>query len=49
MHSVVPLADHLHFGRAAMALHISQPVLTKQARKAEATLGEISLHDAHGN
>jgi DNA-binding transcriptional LysR family regulator len=39
MRSVVALADHLHFGRAALALHISQPALTKQIRKVEATLG----------
>ena len=39
MRSVVALADHLHFGRAALALHISQPALTKQIRKLEATLG----------
>ncbi len=39
MRSVVTLADHLHFGRAALTLHISQPALTKQIRKVEATLG----------
>jgi DNA-binding transcriptional LysR family regulator len=39
MHSVLVLAEHLHFGRAAAALHISQPALTKQIRKIESTLG----------
>jgi DNA-binding transcriptional LysR family regulator len=39
MRSVVVLADHLHFGRAAAVLHISQPALTKQIRKIEETLG----------
>ncbi len=38
MHSVVVLAEHLHFARAASALHISQPALTKQIRKIEQKL-----------
>jgi len=38
MRSVVTLADHLHFGRAAAALHVSQPALTKQIRKIEEAL-----------
>jgi len=38
MRSVVALADHLHFGRAALALHVSQPALTKQIRKIEEAL-----------
>jgi len=37
--SVVVLAEHLHFGRAAAALYVSQPALTKQIRKIESTLG----------
>jgi DNA-binding transcriptional LysR family regulator len=37
--SVVVLADHLHFGRAAIALHLSQPALTKQIHKIEGALG----------
>src|SRR5215472_118454 len=37
--SVVVLAEHLHFGRAAAALFVSQPALTKQIRKIESTLG----------
>jgi DNA-binding transcriptional LysR family regulator len=39
MRSVVVLADHLHFGRAAAALYVSQPALTKQIRKVEEALG----------
>lgn len=39
MRSVVVLAEHLHFGRAAAALYVSQPALTKQIRKIENTLG----------
>jgi DNA-binding transcriptional LysR family regulator len=39
MRSAVALADHLHFGRAAFALHMSQPALTKQIHKIEETLG----------
>src|SRR5437764_7711970 len=39
MRSVVVLAEHLHFGRAAAALYLSQPALTKQIHKIEDTLG----------
>jgi DNA-binding transcriptional LysR family regulator len=39
LHSVVVLAEHLHFGRAAAALFVSQPALTKQIHKIENTLG----------
>jgi len=39
MRSVAVLAEHLHFGRAAAALCVSQPALTKQIRKIEETLG----------
>src|SRR5215510_7013571 len=39
MRSVVVLAEHLHFGRAAAALYVSQPALTKQIHKIESTLG----------
>ena len=39
MRSVVVLAEHLHFGRAATALYVSQPALTKQIHKIEEALG----------
>jgi LysR family hydrogen peroxide-inducible transcriptional activator len=36
---LVALADTLHFGRAAEAVHVSQPTLSGQLRKLEETLG----------
>jgi len=39
LRAVVVLAEHLHFGRAAAALYVSQPALTKQIHKIESTLG----------
>ncbi len=36
---VVALKDHLHFGRAAQACHVSQPALSGQISKLEARLG----------
>ncbi len=36
---VVALKDHLHFGRAARACHVSQPALSGQVAKLEARLG----------
>jgi len=39
LRSFAILAGHLHFGRAAQALHLSQPALTKQMRRLEETLG----------
>ena len=39
MRSIVVLAEYLNFGRAAAALYISQPALTKQVHRIEETLG----------
>ena len=39
MRSIVVLAEYLNFGRAAAALCISQPALTKQVHRIEETLG----------
>src|SRR5882724_856158 len=39
LRAFVILAGHLHFGRAAQVLHVSQPALTKQIRRLEESLG----------
>jgi len=39
LRSFVILAGHLHFGRAARALHVSQPALTKQINRLEEAVG----------
>lgn len=39
LRSFAVLAEHLHFGRAAQALHLSQPALTKQIRRLENEIG----------
>ena len=51
LRSFTILAGHLHFGRAAEALHVSQPALTKQIHRLEDTLGgklfERGKHGTH--
>ncbi|MBX6323960.1 MAG: LysR family transcriptional regulator, partial [Rhodospirillaceae bacterium] len=36
---LVALADHLHFGKAAAACHVTQPALTTQIQALEQRLG----------
>lgn len=44
---LVALDDHRHFGRAALAVHVSQPTLSQQLRTLEGRLG-VSLVDRSG-
>src|SRR6516162_1002375 len=39
LRSFVILAEELHFGRASLRLHVSQPALTKQIKRLEADIG----------
>lgn len=48
LRSFVALAEHLHFGRAAQALHVSQPALTKQIRRLEEDVGSALFERAPG-
>ncbi len=43
LHYLVAVADHLHFGNAARACHISQPTLSMQLKKLEDYLGVTLL------
>ena len=45
---LIALVEHAHFGRAAEALHISQPTLSKSIQGLEAELGVKLLERNHG-
>ena len=46
LRAFVILAGHLHFGRAAQVLHLSQPALTKQIRRLEESqIGRASCRE----
>lgn len=49
LRSFTVLAGHLHFGRAAEALHLTQPALTKQVRRLEESVGgKLFERNRHG-
>jgi DNA-binding transcriptional LysR family regulator len=48
LRSFIVLAEHLHFGRAARALHLSQPALTKQIHRLEEEIGSPLFERTHG-
>ncbi|HJY82854.1 MAG TPA: LysR family transcriptional regulator, partial [Candidatus Binatia bacterium] len=39
LQAFVTLAEHLHFGRAAELLHVTQPALSKQIQRLEDKVG----------
>jgi DNA-binding transcriptional LysR family regulator len=43
LRAFVTLAEHLHFGRAAALLHVTQPALSKQIRRLEDSVGGALL------
>lgn len=44
---LVALAEHLHFGRAAQACFVSQPTLSTQIKKLEASLDVTLIERAN--
>ena len=44
----VAVVDHRHFGRAAQALNLTQPALSKRVARLEAGLGRLLERDRGG-